>query len=173
MELIEPSIAFESAFAAFYADFAGHDPDNANYYRAGTVDFYAYVQSLVDEALGLNTHADYVPCSHFWLINSEQAIIGAIRVRHSLQNDFLALEGGHIGYDIAPSFRGQGHGKAMLKLVLPRAKALGVERALVIADEDNFASRKVIEANGGQLEGIITGKIYNNLLARHWIDCVK
>lgn len=171
MELITPSAAFESAFAAFYADFVAHDPENAGYYRAGVVNFLGYVQSLADEAEGLYMHADYVPCSHFWLVNAEQAIMGAIRVRHSLKNDFLAREGGHIGYDIAPSFRGQGYGKAMLKRVLPKAKALGVERALVIADEDNLASRKVIEANGGQLEGIINGKIYKNPLARYWIDC--
>lgn len=169
--LIEPSVAFASAFAAFYADFVEHDPENAGFYRAGEVNFSGYIQSMHDEAQGIHLHADYVPCSHFWLMNAEQSILGAIRVRHSLDNDFLAREGGHIGYDMAPSFRGRGYGKTMLKLVLPKAKALGVERALVIADEDNLASRKVIEANGGKLEGIVKGKIYPNPLARYWIDC--
>ncbi len=171
MQLTDPTPAFESAFADFYNDFANNDPENAGFYRAGHVNFASYLQSLLDDAQGLNLHADYVPCSHFWLINAELSIMGAIRVRHTLKNDFLVREGGHIGYDMAPSFRGQGYGKLILKLVLPKAKALGVERALVIANQDNLASRKVIEANGGQLEGIIIGKVYPEPLARYWIDC--
>lgn len=172
MDLISPNLAFESAFAEFYMDFVRHDPENADYYRPGHVNFARYIQSLENEAEGLDLHPDYVPCSHFWLVNAEHAILGAIRVRHSLKNEFLAFEGGHIGYDIAPSYRGQGYGKTMLKQVLPRAKALGLARALVIANQDNLASRKVIEANGGQLESLIMGKVYQQPLARYWIDCV-
>ncbi len=40
----------------------------------------------------------------------------------------------------------------MLAAVLPRAAALGIEKALVTCDYDNTASRKVIEANDGVLE---------------------
>ncbi len=59
----------------------------------------------------------------------------------------------------------------MLKLVLPKAKELGIDQALVTADEDNNASRKVIEANGGQFEKIVMGKMFPNPLARYWISC--
>ncbi len=83
----------------------------------------------------------------------------------------MSLEAGHIGYDIAPSFRGRGYGKQMLKLALPEIKKLGIEKALITADEDNYASRKVIEANGGQLENIIQGKVLPNPLARYWVRC--
>ena len=40
----------------------------------------------------------------------------------------------------------------MLRAVLPMARELGIDRALVTCDHDNVASRKVIEACGGQLE---------------------
>ena len=58
----------------------------------------------------------------------------------------------------------------MLKLALAEARKLAISKALVTADDDNWPSRKVIEANGGQLENIIMGKVFPNLLARYWIQ---
>ncbi|EHH2514541.1 GNAT family N-acetyltransferase [Vibrio parahaemolyticus] len=171
MELVVPSQEFKSAFEAFYEDFAQNDVENAEYYLEGKIDFSKYVQRLSDEAAGINLREGYVPCSHFWLIDSTRSILGAIRVRHNIDNDFLSLEAGHIGYDIAPSYRGKGNGKLMLKLALSKAASLGIERALLTADEDNFASRGVIEANGGEFEKIVIGKVFPNPLARYWVSC--
>lgn len=111
MELVKPSLDLESAFADFYDDFAQKDVENAEYYSPGKKDFPSYVQRLSDEAKGINLPEGYVPCSHFWLVNDESVIMGAIRVRHNIDNEFLTLEAGHIGYDIAPSRRKKGHGK--------------------------------------------------------------
>ncbi|MGL6261941.1 GNAT family N-acetyltransferase [Vibrio sp. WXL210] len=171
MELVSPSLEFEHAFADFYDDFALFDAENAAHYFAGKRDFANYVQRLTDEAKGINLREGYVPCSHFWLVGADKRMRGVIRIRHSIANEFLSLEAGHIGYDIAPSYRGKGQGKLMLKLALPKAKELGIRDALVTADEDNLASRKVIEANGGQFEKIVMGKVFPNLLARYWIKC--
>ncbi|AYV24487.1 GNAT family N-acetyltransferase [Vibrio mediterranei] len=173
MELVTPSLERMQAFAVFYQDFEIHDVDNAEYYREGVSDFPKYVQRLIDEEKGVNLRQGYVPCSHFWLLDSEQKILGAIRVRHHINNEFLSSEGGHIGYDIAPSYRGAGYGKHMLKLVLPKANALGIERALVTADEDNVASRRVIESNGGELENIVMGEVFPNPIARYWVECIQ
>ncbi|MDS1842127.1 GNAT family N-acetyltransferase [Vibrio vulnificus] len=171
MELVSPSIDFESEYSVFYLDFAGNDVENAEYYRDGVSDFAQYVQKLTDEAQGLNLPDGYVPCNHFWLIDDDRNILGAIRVRHNIENDFLALEAGHIGYDIAPSYRGKGYGKLMLKLALPKAKLLGIAQVLITADEDNIASRKVIESNGGQFEKVVRGKVFPEPLARYWVTC--
>ncbi|MEZ8827025.1 GNAT family N-acetyltransferase [Vibrio amylolyticus] len=171
MVLIEPSINLESEFTRFYEDFAQCDVDNAEYYREGIANFSHYVQRLNDEGKGVNLKKGYVPCSHFWLINDTKNIVGVIRVRHNINNEFLAVEAGHIGYDIAPSFRGFGNGKKMLNLALSKARLLGIKQALITADEDNIASRKVIEANGGQFDKIVTGKVFPNPLARYWVNC--
>jgi predicted acetyltransferase len=53
-------------------------------------------------------------------------------VQHLLQM------GGHIGYEIRPSRRGQAYGKLILKYGLDRAKAFGLERVLLTCDEDNL-----------------------------------
>ncbi|WP_428774424.1 GNAT family N-acetyltransferase [Vibrio sp.] len=172
MEIVVPSVDLESEFLRFYNDFALNDAENSDYYLEGESNFSKYVQRLSDEANGVNLREGYVPCSHFWLVNSDKVIIGAIRVRHNINNDFLSLEAGHIGYDIAPSHRGKGYGKLMLKLALPKARALGLDKALLIADEDNIPSRKVIEANGGKFEKIVMGQVFANPLARYWIPLI-
>ncbi len=171
MELVTPCLELEHEFARFYQDFVEHDIENADYYSEGKTNFSEYVRHLIEESQGINLPRGYVPCSHYWLLDANKTILGAIRVRHNIDNEFLTLEAGHIGYDIAPSQRGKGNGKRMLKLVLPYAKALGIDKALVTADDDNLASRKVIEANGGKLENIVMGKVFNNLIARYWVEC--
>ena len=171
MQLIEPNMAYQREFADFYRDFAAHDPDNAQYYRSGIDDFHAYVNRLIDESIGRHLQPGWVPCHHFWCIADNGAIAGTIRVRHHINTPMLSEEGGHIGYDVAPAFRRQGYARWMLQQVLPVARQLGIEQALVTADEDNQASRKVIEANGGKLEAVIKGKILCDRIARYWVPC--
>jgi RimJ/RimL family protein N-acetyltransferase len=57
---------------------------------------------------------------------------------------------GHIGYDVRPNARRQGHATAMLAAALPVANALGIDGAVLTCDETNIASRRVIEAYGGR-----------------------
>nr|WP_255671798.1 GNAT family N-acetyltransferase [Glycomyces amatae] len=92
----------------------------------------------------------FVPSTTHWWAEGD-AYLGRINIRHRL-NDHLREVGGHIGYDVRPSARRRGHATAMLAAALPRAAALGIEKALVTCDTDNTASRKVIEHNGGVLE---------------------
>lgn len=72
----------------------------------GNTDFPQYVQRLRGEAMGINLPEGHVSCSHFGLLDSEKSILDAIRVRHDINNEVLSLEMGHIGYGIAPSYRG-------------------------------------------------------------------
>jgi len=77
--------------------------------------------------------------------------LGRIALRHEL-TESLRKKGGHIGYDVRPTARRQGHATAMVAAVLPKARELGLDQVLITCDEDNVASRRVIEANGGVLE---------------------
>jgi len=169
MRLVVPSLELEDAFFAFCNDYEQYDVENGQYYFEGRVSFSDYIQRLCDNVKGINLKDGYVPCSCFWFMKNDNTIIGAIRIRHNIASEFLEVEGGHIGYYIAPSYRGQGYGKTMLCLALPKAKALGIKRALITADEDNWPSRKVIEANGGELENIRLGKVFPKPVARYWI----
>ncbi|WP_318306160.1 GNAT family N-acetyltransferase [Amycolatopsis solani] len=94
---------------------------------------------------------DRVPHRIFWWVAGEE-YLGRARLNLRL-NDELAGFGGHIGYDIRPSARGRGHATALLHAVLRAAGEAGLETALLTCAPDNHASIRVIERNGGVLDG--------------------
>lgn len=77
-----------------------------------------------------------------------ERVIGVVNIRHEL-SELLRNSGGHIGYGIRPSERKKGYAKLLLKLSLQEIRKLGVQRALVVCDDWNIASRQTILANGG------------------------
>ncbi|ROV57798.1 GNAT family N-acetyltransferase [Vibrio ponticus] len=170
MRLSPPKVELEQPFLQFYFDYVAHDPVNGEYYSECLYDFTGYVTRLKQESLGINLRSGYVPCSHFWLVNRCDEVIGVIRIRHNIDSAFLAQEAGHIGYDICPSKRGQGYGQKMLSLALSEVAKLGIKKALVTANKQNQASRRVIEVNGGQFEGYVQSEIFDECIARYWIE---
>jgi predicted acetyltransferase len=102
-----------------------------------------------------------VHCTNLWWVDGEE-YVGRMSIRHEL-NDWLRELGGHIGYDVRRSRRGEGHATAMLAAALPIAHDLGVDPALLTCDDDNVASRIVIERNGGVLEDQRKRKL------RYWV----
>lgn len=60
-------------------------------------------------------------------------------------------------------------GTELLRLGLAKARERGMERVLLTCDETNIGSRKLIEANGGQLENavVVEGSPVKKL--RYWI----
>ncbi|MCX6116736.1 MAG: GNAT family N-acetyltransferase [Proteobacteria bacterium] len=90
-----------------------------------------------------------VPQTELWgIVDGEYA--GRIAIRHKLNED-LKIMGGHIGYDTRPSFRGKGIASSMFAQALPVAKSLGITEALITCNDNNFASIRIIEKNGGEL----------------------
>ncbi|MGN7453484.1 GNAT family N-acetyltransferase [Paenibacillus pasadenensis] len=109
----------------------------------------------------------WVPDSTFWLTDGAGRVLGAANLRHRLTPGLLAA-GGHVGYGIRPSERGKGYAKALLKLTLEQAAALGVERALLVCDRSNEASARVILACGG-VEDEPHEEADGNVVRRFWI----
>jgi predicted acetyltransferase len=112
-----------------------------------------------------------VPFSVFWLIEGD-AFIGEANVRQEL-NAYLIKEGRHVGYGIRPSRQRQGYGKLILALALEECRRLGLARVLVTCLEDNFASARIIEANGGVLENVIEDPAGRGRLRRYWISLTR
>ena len=106
-----------------------------------------------------------VPTTTYWLY-ADGVPVGFGKVRHCL-TDALRTAGGHIGYAIAPQYRGKGYGKELLRLLLREARDMGIGRALVTIRLDNLPSRAVALANGG----VITDRTDERILV--WIDTEK
>ena len=115
-------------------------------------DFAAFVARKSEDA---NRRTEtLVPKTHRWAV-AEEEFVGRISIHHEL-NDALRVEGGHIGYDTVPSFRGRGVATEMLRQALPVARALGLSSVLLTCDDTNAASIRVIESNGGSLRATKT-----------------
>jgi predicted acetyltransferase len=169
--LIAPQVRLKDSFLAAMAEFAdeGRARDGSGIGRdlqqwtgrwESDEGFAAYVAEKLAERESV-LHEDWVLNTNLWWVDGDE-YIGRMSIRHEL-NDWLAEVGGHIGYDVRRSRRGQGHATAMLRAALAVARDLGIDRALLTCDEDNLASRTVIERNGGELEDTRGGKL------RYWV----
>jgi predicted acetyltransferase len=131
--------------------------------------FPQYVARLADIARGINVPDGFVPTTFLFAFLRER-IVGRVSIRHEL-NASLAREGGHIGYTVVPEFRRRGYATRMLALALGVLRqTTGARRALVTTNDDNIASQRVIEKNGGVLQDVISGPDLEKPLRRYWIE---
>jgi predicted acetyltransferase len=136
-----------------------------NYAPGG--DFSKWVNLIAARRLGESPAPGWV-AETFELAVVGGRIAGRLSVRHAL-NEFLLQRGGHIGYGVLPEFRGQGVGTRMLQRGLQITAALGIERVLVTCDEDNTASRRIIEGAGGVYESTYEGAGLGVPIRRYWL----
>ena len=110
----------------------------------------------------------HVPDTTYFALDEDRGIfVGAVNIRLRL-NERLLLCGGHIGDGIRPSERGRGYGTELVRLALVKCRECGITRVLMVCDEDNRASARTIEKNGGMLENVIPTD--DGLVRRYWID---
>lgn len=127
-------------------------------------DFDAYLKSLEES----EPKEGYVPASTFFVYDRERDIlVGAVDIRHSL-NEALLLDGGHIGDGVRPSERRKGYATAMIALALDECRKLGIEKVLMVCNQENTGSAKSIRNNGGVLENEIN--VEGETVQRYWIQ---
>lgn len=149
-----PSPEYKDSFIAAVQEFQTENNSRTPSYLSLNLEeletnFDAYLHRLQDMAQGLNLAPGQVPTTHYWLVDGNE-YLGKIDIRHQY-TDYHKQIAGIIGYDIRPSQRGHGYGKLLLKLGLERARQMDFDELIITCDVDNLASRKVMEANGGQL----------------------
>jgi predicted acetyltransferase len=166
-QLVMPAVRYHASYVAAVDEFLAEDLGQ-EHYRPEFADLEAFDSWLAVLAHEARSDAEprfpgWVPQTTRWWVEGDE-YLGRIAIRHRLTEPLLQF-GGHIGYDVRPSARRQGHATAMLAAARPIARSIGIERALVTCDHDNVASRKVIEANGGEPDEP------NALKLRYWVPC--
>ncbi|WP_073706616.1 GNAT family N-acetyltransferase [Glutamicibacter sp. 0426] len=186
IELIEPTASLHASFIRSTAEWAGTDQDGASVFFAAKYgwdlhnadDFAQWVQLLKDlETPDFTPPEGFVAQSTLWLVHGDE-YLGAASLRHDLGNDFLREVGGHIGYGIRPSARGNRLARIALAGSLEQARNLGLPRVMLTCNDSNIASARTIEACGGVLESIAPvseiGPRFGSRedLRRYWIELV-
>lgn len=171
-ELVRPSAKYKSSFieAVREAQAAQSGLGDTLKWNVQEIeqDFEAVLKDLSRYEPGNDLPEGFVHSEYLWLVDGDD-YLGRVSIRHSL-NERLLQFGGHIGYEVRPSARRQGSATLMLKLALARCRELGIGQALLTCDDENTASWKVMEANGGVCEGTFTLDFYEKPIRRYWIQ---
>ncbi len=162
-ELLRPTGAVRESFVEALGEFRaeGRRLDLDPLALAEPRAFDRYVRGLLARATTAPDGFGLVPDTVLWWIEG-RAFLGRVSIRHRLTEQ-LRRRGGHIGYEVRPSARRTGHGTRMLAAALPVAAGLGIDPALVTCDAANPASRRIIEAAGGEPWSMLDGEL------RFWV----
>jgi predicted acetyltransferase len=169
LQLIEPTVDLRDSWMESAKEWGDTHQDGSGLWEAddlSTVEGFAAWTQRLREQSSLPVTAERVPATYWWIVDNN-TFLGAITLRHVL-NDKLLEGGGHIGYGVRPSARGRGVATWALSAVLDQARTHGINRVLVTCDEDNVASARTIERNGGVLEDI--RDTWLGRTRRYWIE---
>ena len=147
------------------ADIAAHHSNSSPQaiFRNDPRDFDFYLEHLETKEETENR----VPDSVFFLLDLDrQRLIGAVNIRHRL-NDALLAQGGHIGAGIRPGERRKGYATEMIRLALIECRKLGIGKVLMVCSKDNLGSAKAIIKNGGVLENECVNSA-GAVMQRYW-----
>jgi predicted acetyltransferase len=166
-ELILPTTRLHAAFLDCRDDWGpGLHEDGFGLCADDDVDSPDGFATWVQQRVRL-THPAGDPCpdekhgSPRWIVEDGQ-VLGGFALRHKF-DDLL----GRVGYGVRPSARRRGLASWALGEMLREARALGLDRALLVCKEDNVASARTIERNGGVLEGVRDTELGRQ--RRYWI----
>ncbi|WP_158006629.1 GNAT family N-acetyltransferase [Floricoccus penangensis] len=128
---------------------------------------YLYPSELIDEKDDSDENS--IPHVQYLAVRkSDDKLIGLVNLRLDL-NDFLEKYIGNVGYSVRPSERRKGYASKILKLIFEEAYLYDLKKLLLVCNEDNIASIKTIEKNGGILEDIVIN-YDNKLQKRYWVN---
>lgn len=167
LTFIRPDERCRQDVLAFYAEFEETGGTCIGY--GGWRDYDQWLQGMRNRHTGHDLPEGYVR-EDFYLCYEDSALIGVFSLKFEL-TPFLFNYGGHIGYAVRPSQRKRGLATEILREGVILARSAGFKRLLLVCDDDNIASEKVILKNGGQYENTLFDPDEQVFVKRYWIDC--
>ncbi|MBN1325270.1 MAG: GNAT family N-acetyltransferase [Alphaproteobacteria bacterium] len=146
MKLVIPNKKYKESFLSAIKGYkklknkSTQDKEYAEMFGMSDKEFDNYIQTIKDEANGINLKPGYSSSITYWLIDNEE-YIGTIRLRPNITKK-QAENFGHVGYDVRPNKRKMGYGTNMLELLFKKAEKLGLKQICISCYTDNIPSKK-------------------------------
>lgn len=165
LTFVHPTEANRADVEAFYAEFNGR-PESV--IGSGVSEsFDTWLASMHSRITAVGLPEGFVQ-EAFYLCYNGPDLVGVLNLKFSL-TPYLLDYGGHIGYAVRPSRQGHGFATQMLRQACEIAHGMGMERLLLVCDDDNYASEKVILRNGGVYENTLHDDEEDVFVKRFWI----
>lgn len=157
----------EVAFLRAHREMAEHDrfPFGLGYEPG--MPWADYLDHLERCRTGIDLPPGLVPADLLLAVVGDE-LVGRVSIRFEL-NEYLARQGGHIGYGVLPAHRRRGYATTLLWAALAVLAERGLPRALVTCDDINVGSAAVIESCGGRLDGVVLDADTAEPIRRYWI----
>lgn len=160
IRLEEPTPAHRAAVEDYAAELRadGGELNGTGGYDLCAMPYDEWMGAVRAGARGEGLPEGWVPATTFLMVRVEDGqVVGSISVRHSIDNPYLSLYAGHIGYMVRPSARRRGYARQALTLTCRYARdALGIDRVMLGCDQGNEASWRTIRSCGGVLDRTFT-----------------
>lgn len=107
--------------------------------------------------------------NNYLLVDENNHVYGCSQFRHHILGELINI-GGNFAYAIRPTERGKGYGTIQLKLLIEKAKELGLEKVLVTCRENNLGSKKTMEKFSGKADSLVPSRFDGIMEYRYWIN---
>jgi len=167
IRLVEPLQIHKDTVLHYINEFNHKGEISLNF--GGFETYEKWLEETTKKRHGIDLPNNRVRAILFLVMDDNDNVIGVADIKPELNENLLNF-GGHISYSVRPSERNKGYATAILSLMLEYAKKIGVNRVLLICNEQNNASAKIIEKSGGVLENTLFDEANNIMVKRYWIN---
>lgn len=167
MHLVTADELSFSAFADMIDDYAAFGTPFLQITNPEVFPFF--VRTCVKHSTGLGLLITTSPYTRYFLVDDSGTIYAQGDVRHKPTRENVIYKG-QLGYGVLPSKRGLGYGKLMCSLLLQKCKEKGFKSVIITCRDNNLASARIIEHNGGIFINTVFDKKNDELLRRYQVN---